>query len=464
MQMSTDNTLQRKTLIVGLGKTGVSCARYLSAQGVDLAVTDSRMEPPGMSYLKEHLPNVAVYLGGFNNDAFAAAEQLVVSPGVSLREPMIAAAMRRGVPVLGDIEIFARQVRAPVIAITGSNGKSTVTTLVAEMARHAGRNVRVGGNLGMPALDLLAEASGGNDNGDDTGLFVLELSSFQLETTESLNAVAAVVLNISADHMDRYDSLQSYAATKQRIYHGDGVLVINDDDDMVTDMLSSVGKDRRVLHFSLCEPAGDNFGLRDVHGKAWLCRGNQALLAESDLKLPGRHNTANALAALALGQVAGLDDDAMTRTLKTFTGLPHRSQWLGEANGVSWYNDSKATNVGATLALINGMPATPQPHLILIAGGEGKGADFSALKTAMNGKLKRLILIGRDAPLIELAIDGVVSVEHASDLQQAVELASRCATGGDSVVLSPACASFDMFDNFEHRGEVFMTAVREVLE
>jgi UDP-N-acetylmuramoylalanine--D-glutamate ligase len=291
---------QRKTLVVGLGKTGLSCARYLSAQGTELAVIDSRDNPPGKDAMLTELPDVAMYLGGFRDDVFAAAEQLLVSPGISLREPHVADAMQRGIPVMGDVEVFAGKVQAPVIAITGSNGKSTVTTLVAEMARASGYQVAVGGNLGTPALDLLASQQ-------DAQLFVLELSSFQLETTSSLNAVAAVILNISEDHMDRYTDINEYAAAKQRIYQGDGVMIINADDPRVAAMIEP---GRRLVRFTLGEPAAGDFGLRDVQGETWLCHGRQPWLAATELRLPGRHNQANALAALALGQAAGLEQSA----------------------------------------------------------------------------------------------------------------------------------------------------------
>ena len=436
------------TLIVGLGKTGLSCARFLTDQGVPLAVTDSRAQPPGLIELQQNLPDIAVFVGGFDPAAFAAAQQLVVSPGVSLREPLIAEAMLRGTPVLGDIELFARYAKAPVIAITGSNGKSTVTTLVAEMAKSAGRNVRVGGNLGTPALDLL-EAT-------EPDLYVLELSSFQLETTASLNAVAAVVLNISVDHMDRYQNMDEYIAAKERVYHGSGVMVLNADDAAVMAMAQP---DRSAVSFGLNKSGSEsgiiNFSVIDSAGQAWLAHGTQPLLAVTDVRIKGWHNTANALAALALGNAVGLPMNAMLDTLRDFPGLPHRSQWVAEFDGVAWYNDSKGTNVGATLAALQGMPG----KVVLIAGGLGKDADFTPLRQAAAEKARAVVLMGRDASLIETALDGVVPVVRAVTMQDAVMQARDLAQSGDVVLLSPACASFDMFSGYEERGQVFADAV-----
>lgn len=436
------------TLIVGLGKTGLSCARFLAAHGVPLAVTDSRVQPPGLVALQQNLPDIAVFVGGFDPAAFAAAQQLIVSPGVSLREPLLMEAMLRGTPVLGDIELFARHAKAPVVAITGSNGKSTVTTLVAEMAKNAGCSVRAGGNLGTPALDLL--------DATEPDLYVLELSSFQLETTASLNAAAAVVLNISIDHMDRYQNMDEYIAAKERVYHGTGIMVLNADDAAVMAMAQP---DRSVVSFGLGEPGNgsiaNHFGVIGSAGQAWLAHGTQPLMAVTDVRIKGSHNIANALAALALGNAVGLPMDAMLGTLRDFPGLPHRSQWIAELDGVAWYNDSKGTNVGATLAALQGMPG----KVVLIAGGVGKDADFTPLRQAALEKARAVVLIGRDAPLIEAALNGVVAVAHATTMQDAVIQARYLAQSGDVVLLSPACASFDMFSGYEERGQVFTDAV-----
>lgn len=441
-----------KSLIVGLGKTGLSCARYLASMGGSVAVVDSRRQPSGLDQLRRELPDAALFLGGLDEAAFAAAEQLVVSPGVSLRQPPLQAAIARGVPVIGDIELFAHAAAAPVAAITGSNGKSTVTTLLGEMAAAAGLRVAVGGNLGRPALELLP---------DKPELFVLELSSFQLETTYSLKPKAAVVLNVSADHMDRYASLQDYADTKAGIYRHAGIRVYNADDPMVKAMAVDDGA---ACFFTLGRPGRNQFGLSTHAGKTWLAHGEQHLLGTDELLVPGCHNQANALAALALGAALELPMPAMLRALRSFTGLPHRTQLVGEHQGVRWYNDSKGTNPGACIAAMQGLASGAGSRVVLIAGGDAKGADFSALAPVVAENARAVVLIGRDAPLIEQALAGLQTpLLHAADMDQAVALARGRALAGDRVLLSPACASFDMFSSFEERGQVFIEAVRRML-
>ena len=441
--------LNKRILIVGLGATGLSCARFLTTQGAEIAITDSRPNPPSLESLRTELPDVAVFVGGFDPEAFARADCLVVSPGVSLREPLINEARARGVQILGDIEIFAHFAKAPVIAITGSNGKSTVTTLVAEMARESGLKTAMGGNIGTPALELLAEQP-------EPDLYVLELSSFQLETTASLEPAAAVILNISEDHMDRYSSVSDYTAAKVRIYHGGGGLVINRDDALVRATLAMVQHGRPVVRFGLDKPGAGDFGLCEKDGEAWLCRGEECLLPERELKIKGRHNTANALAALALGEVVGLSQSAMLTVLKRFSGLPHRCQWARERQGVVWYNDSKATNVGAALAAIEGIPAR---KLVLIAGGQGKGQDFTPLREAVSEHCRAVVLLGEDASRLQQALLDTVPLIQVATLGEAVTEAAKLAQPGDAVLLSPACASFDMFKGYADRGEQFVTAV-----
>lgn len=349
---------------------------------------------------------------------------------------------------------------APVIAITGSNGKSTVTTLVGEMARAAGKNVKVGGNLGTPALDLLpANAIEGAIEPD---LYVLELSSFQLESTFTLAPHAAVVLNISPDHLDRYDSLDEYAAAKQRIYSNAAVQIVNLDDEHAARLADA---HRVCIGFGLQPPSAGNegagnYGVRECDGRAWLMRGDERLLPVDEIRMAGRHNLGNALAALALGDAVGLPRAAMFETLRTFGGLPHRTQWVAEANGVVWYNDSKGTNIGATLAAVQGMDRP----VVLIAGGQGKGADFRLLRAGLEGRLRAAVLIGEDAPLIEAALQGVATLVRADTMEDAVQAAARQAQPGDAVLLSPACASFDMFKGYDHRGDVFMDSVRRLLK
>lgn len=438
-----------RTLVVGLGETGLSVARYLSGQGVPVAVVDSRTEPPALERSRADLPaDVAVFLGDFSAEAFERAEQIIISPGVSLQEPAIAAAMARGVPVTGDIELFAQAATAPVIAVTGSNGKSTVVTLLGAMARRAGLDVRVGGNIGTPALDLITE--------QEPDLYVLELSSFQLETLSSLRPQAAAVLNVSADHMDRYPDLQAYAATKQSIFRQAAVQVFNLDDALVS---SLVDRTRPHTGFTCSVPDNGNYGLVVIDAQTWLARGSEPIMPASAISMAGQHNLANALAALAMGEAAGIPLASMVETLTEFRGLPHRMQYVGCGNNVRWFNDSKGTNVGAALAAIEGVDG----QLVLIAGGDGKGADFTPLATALQGKGRAAVLIGKDAGLLETLLQGVVPLRRATDMSEAVRFAAELAQPGDSVLLSPACASTDMFRNFEQRGDVYMQAVQEYL-
>jgi len=439
-----------KTLVVGLGKTGLSCARYLAAQGVEVAVADSRPNPPGLAALHEEMPDLALFLGQFDEAVFASADRLLVSPGVPLTEPQVARSLARGAEVLGDIELFARCVQAPVAAITGSNGKSTVTTLLGEMARTSGTRVAVGGNLGKPALELL-------DPGVE--LYVLELSSFQLETTRSLRPRVAAVLNVSADHMDRYSGLDAYAETKARILGGAQIGVLNLDDPRVTAMR---GIAQRDVGFALGPAVRESdFGLLERKGESWLARGGEALLPASALGMAGFHNLANALAALTMGHACGLSMSAMLGVLRRFKGLAHRTVLIAERKGVRWLDDSKGTNPGATVAALRGLiDPDGRGRAVLIAGGDCKGADFAELAEAAARRVRAAVLIGRDAPMIERAIAGRVEIYRAADMHEAVRLAEGCARAGDTVLLSPACASFDMFENYEHRGRVFAAAVR----
>lgn len=436
-----------RTLIVGLGSTGLSCARFLARQGVEVAITDSRAQPPALEQLRAELPDIPLFVGGFNEAAFARAERIVLSPGVSLEEPFLARAQTRGVEVIGDIELFARAATAPVVAITGTNGKSTVTTLVGEMAIAAGKEVRVGGNLGTPALDLL----------DDTraDFYVLELSSFQLETTYSLAGHTAALLNLSPDHLDRYRNQEAYGLAKQRIFRNAALQVVNRDDAPVLALADAA---RPMRGFTLGVPAPGDFGLRRRDDREWLAQGEDLLLPADELRMAGRHNLANALAALAIGTGMGLAMDAMLETLRQFPGLPHRTQWLREHQGVTWYNDSKGTNVGATEAAIAGMSGP----VVLIAGGEGKGQDFTPLARVMAAAGRGAVLIGRDALLIEQVLRDVVPVVHARSMEEAVACADEMAVPGDCVLLSPACASFDMFENYVQRGRVFAAAVERL--
>jgi UDP-N-acetylmuramoylalanine--D-glutamate ligase len=433
-------------VIVGLGRTGLSCARYLRARGWRLAVTDTRDAPPQLAQLAALDAAIPVSLGRLDTALLKDAVCVVASPGVSLEDPFFAAARRLGLEIVGDVELFARAADAPVVGITGTNGKSTVTTLLARMAERAGLRVRVGGNLGEPALDLLSAG---------TELYVLELSSYQLETTASLSCRAATVLNVTPDHLDRYGSLARYAAAKARIFARCDTAVINLDDPLVVAMARTA---RRTLSFSLRAAIGADYAVAEHEGAWWLTRAGEPLLALKELKIQGLHNAANALAALALGEALALPGAAMLKELRSFEGLPHRSQWVADVRGVRYVDDSKGTNVGATLAAVAGM-AGP---LVMILGGEGKNQDFAPLAAGFRGKVRHAVLIGRDAAALEHALRGVCALERAVSLPDAVRAAAAAARAGDTVLLSPACASLDMFTDYAHRGAVFAQAVAEL--
>jgi UDP-N-acetylmuramoylalanine--D-glutamate ligase len=435
----------RKALIVGLGKSGVSAARHLAARGWQLAVTDDRADPPGRDALAEFAPGADCRFGRFDSALLEGAEIVVASPGVTPREPLLESAASRGIEIVGDIELFAREAKAPVVGITGTNGKSTVTMLVGRMAARAGRRVAVGGNLGTPALDLLDAA--------EPELYVLELSSFQLETTRSLHTLAATVLNLSADHLDRHGTMEAYAAAKARIFKRCDVAVVNLDDPQVVPMPGE-GQVLRVVGFSIAGVADAEYSLLTHAGEPWLAIRGEPVLAVSAMRITGLHNAANALAALALGEACGLPLAPMLEELREFTGLAHRAQWVRETRGVRYINDSKGTNVGATLAAVTGMPGP----VVLIAGGDGKGQDFSPL-AGVKGRVRLALLIGRDAPQLEHALAGACAVRRCDSLEQAVLAAAQVAAAGDIVLLSPACASFDMFRDYTERGERFAAAV-----
>lgn len=431
-------------VIVGLGLTGMSCARHLAKQGKSFAVMDTRPDPTHLADFKKAFTGIEISLGQFDEALLDKATHIILSPGIALQTPAIQKQIALGKPVIGDIELFAQDVDSPVIAITGTNAKSTVTTLVGEMAATSGLKVKVGGNLGIPALDLIAK---------EVELYVLELSSFQLETLTSLKPAVATVLNITPDHMDRYATFQDYIAAKKRVYQHCHVAVCNRDDVLTDDHAI------KKFNFTLQQPKENEFGLLQKNGDVYLAHANQALLAVSDLPIAGKHYQANALAALAIGYGYGLSMDAMIKTLKEFKGLPHRCELVRKRNGVCWYNDSKGTNVGATLAAIEGLGSDIKGKLVIIAGGVGKSADFSPLVLSIEKYAKSVVLIGEAAPLLASVIGDRVDVQFAKTMEEAVLLSDGIAASGDSVLLSPACASFDMFKNFEHRGQVFADAV-----
>lgn len=441
----------KKVLVLGLGDTGLSALRWLNSQGAHLSVADTRELPPGIDLLKAELPEVIVYTGPLMPIAFNEVDLIVISPGVPLREPEVQAAIARGIAVVGDVELFAqyRPTSAKLIAITGANGKTTVTTLVGEMCRAAGLKTIVAGNIGLPVLDAL-----GLDTPD---VYVLELSSFQLETTNNLLADAATMLNLSEDHMDRYDSLQDYAIAKAHIFYHARLQVLNRDD--AWSMMMSRPKLAQATFGLDDDIAEQDYGVRQVDGEAWLSYGEQDLMNISDLKIAGLHNASNALAAIALCRGIGLDFAPIIQTLYNFKGLPHRVEWVANIDDVDYYDDSKGTNVGATCAALSGL----SQKIVLIAGGDGKGQDFSPLKSAVTANARAVVLIGRDAPLIDAELLSTnVPMYHAADLPEAVTIANRLAQVGDAVLLSPACASFDMFKNYIHRAEVFVAAVKRL--
>ncbi|MCM2320525.1 MAG: UDP-N-acetylmuramoyl-L-alanine--D-glutamate ligase [Pseudomonas sp.] len=442
-------------IVVGLGKSGLSLVRFLARQGVPFAVVDTRPSPPELATLQAEFPQVEVRCGALDVDFLCRTSELYVSPGLPLATAALQEAAARGVKLSGDIDLFVRHAQAPIVAITGSNAKSTVTTLVGEMAAAAGKKVAVGGNLGTPALDLLA---------DDVELYVLELSSFQLESTERLNAEVATCLNVSDDHMDRYSGLQTYHLAKHRVFRGARQVVINRQDPLSRPLIADQVP---CWSFGLDKPDFKSFGILEEGGEKFLAFQFSRLMPVRELKIRGAHNQANALAALALGHAVGLPLAPMLDTLRGFTGLAHRCQWLRERAGVTFYDDSKATNVGAALAAIDGLGAEIDGKLLLIAGGDGKGADFTPLRAGVAKYCRAVVLLGRDAELIAEALKGedgeaVVPLLRVNSLDEAVQRSVELAEAGDAVLLSPACASLDMFKNFEERGRLFAQAVKEL--
>ncbi|MFT6958757.1 MAG: UDP-N-acetylmuramoylalanine--D-glutamate ligase [Halieaceae bacterium] len=435
-------------LVVGLGNTGLSIARHLYSKGEKFAVVDTRREPPGLEQLQKEMPEVSVFAGDIPSSVIESAGDLFVSPGVALDEPLVARAIAAGARVRGDIDLFVAAAQAPVIGITGSNAKSTVTAMVGQMALVAGIDAGVGGNLGTPALELLSPQQ---------QLYVVELSSFQLERAASLNLSVATVLNISADHLDRHGSMPKYHQAKHRIFRGCRKAVVNRDDRLTIPLVDDTVE---IISWRMGEPELNGFGLLTIDDIEMLCHGFEPLLASSELGLAGRHNVANGLAALAIGHAAGLPESAMVEVLKQFSGLPHRCQLVASQNGVDYVNDSKATNIGATQAAINGLGRGR--NLLLIAGGEGKGANFQQLKSAIEKHCKLLLLIGEAAGQIQSVVGEQVPTIQAESLQDAMTEAAVQATAGDIVLLSPACASFDMFSDYQARGDEFSRLAQQM--
>lgn len=448
------------TLVVGLGVSGRAICRHLSRLAVPFMVADTRAEPPGLDDFQAAHPGVEVHCGALTALDLRDVKEVVVSPGLDPRMPGLAALAEQTNPhtgeplVVGEIALFARAAKAPIAAITGSNAKSTVTTLLGEMAAAAGVKAAVGGNLGTPALDLLASHP-------DAELYILELSSFQLETTPYLGATCAAFLNLSEDHLDRHGDMHSYQAAKQRVFIGAQHAVVNADD-ALTWPVQSVPQ---VTVFSYQPPVADSeWGLAPYQEKLMLMQGTTPWLAVDELTMTGQHNYLNALAALAMGQALGFAAEPMCRALREFKGLAHRSEVIAKINGVTWVNDTKGTNVGATLAAINGIGATLEGRLILLAGGVGKGADFSPLALPLAKCARHVLLFGLDAPRLASALMEHVSILQVENLTQAIETAFELAQPGDCVLLSPACASLDQFANYQERGDVFRQCVAQIAQ
>ncbi len=433
-------------IVVGLGITGLSVVRFLKNLHYPVTVMDTRMNPPGLTVLQQEFPEVPCYLGGFDPNVLSSAKEIILSPGVSLAHPDLQAAIKRRIPIVGDIELFARAARAPMVVITGTNGKSTVTTMIGELARHAGVNVAVGGNLGEPALSLL------NDNID---LYVLELSSFQLETTENLAPAVAILLNITEDHSDRYTYFEDYVRAKQHVFNLAQLAVYNRADPLTTPKNAI----NQIQSFGLDEPIGDNLGVKTVKHQPMLVCGEQSLFPVANLASQRPNFVNNALAALSVAHYFHWPMKRAAQTLHEFKGLPHRCELVLNKNDVRWYDDSKATNVGATIAGLKDVAADIEGQQIVILGGVGKGADFSDLTTPLSQFAKHVILLGEAQHEIANILPESLQRTHVIDLKQAVDLACELASPGDAVLLAPACASFDMFKDYKDRGEQFVELV-----
>ncbi len=437
-------------VIAGLGKTGVSVARFLNARGLPFAVTDTRENPPGFDEIKQIAPTVAASFGALDADMMTRADVVVLSPGLSIHEPAVEKARAQGIKIIGDIELFVQYARAPIIAITGSNGKSTTTALTTHLLNCAGKTALMGGNIGVPALDLLMQAV--------PDVYVLELSSFQLETTHSLHAAAATVLNISEDHIDRHGSLSAYAEAKARIYHRAKLAVLNGDDQ---ETWREAKQAEKRTQFSL-HNARAPYRMETIDGKHWLVVNDHPLMLAEQLPIAGEHNVANALAAIALCEAVGVPARSVRDGLLSFVGLPHRCVRICDKHGVTYYNDSKATNVGAALAAIAGLGPMIAGKLVLIAGGDAKGQALSPLTPALEKYVRAVVLIGRDAEHVRAIVPDTVVAQHSSSIEEAVTQCAALAQPGDAVLLSPACASLDMFKNYEERGDRFAQAAERL--
>lgn len=435
-------------LVVGLGATGFSCTRYLLSKNIPVIVVDSRQNPPKLSECQKAFPQLEIHLGEFSENLFLRAKTIIVSPGVSLAEPSIQKAIKKHIPVIGDVELFARNAKAPIIAITGSNGKSTLTALMGELINNAGKKAIVCGNIGLPVLDAIEQPV--------PDFYVIELSSFQLDTADSLRAHVAVVLNVSPDHMDRYATVEDYRQSKQKIYLHCKHAVVNVDEPEIWKALTF---SRAPIEFTLKKPTEKQWGLCD----GYLAHGEKKLIAISELTLQQRHNNQNFLAALAIGTILKLPLNSMLETLKSFSGLAHRCQLVNKIHGVAWFNDSKATNVGAAIAAIESMGQCLSGKLILLAGGDSKGVSLTPLQNPVKKYVSHVILFGQDANLLQAALENCATITQVNNLREAVCQAKKMTVAGDVVLLAPACASLDQYENYMARGKDFVDAVNNIM-
>lgn len=444
-------------LVAGLGKTGHSIAAYLQRRNLPFVAFDTRKKVDNLAEFNEKFPGVDVFLEELPDNLYNNLKEIITSPGISLDEPFLKKAASLAIPIVGDIECFARSVHAPIIAITGTNGKSTVTTLVGEMAKAAGKKVAVAGNIGLPVLDLV-------DDSEHYDLWVLELSSFQLDLTYSLAPIAACILNISPDHLDRHHTLEAYIASKQTIYRQAKHIIYNRDDSVTFPaLILEPDSDCTLSSFGLDSPANQNeWGMVNKENGEFLSCGDNLLIDVDQLLIKGKHNWQNALAAAALASSVKIAPIHIKSVLTSFAGLAHRCQWVRTLNEVDWINDSKGTNIGATISAVAGIGESIKGKIVLIAGGLGKGADFSQLRSFAEKYTRSIILIGKDAINIEHALAGCIPTLMAASFAEAITIANEQARPGDVVLLSPACASQDMFKDFNHRGEVFVQLVSKL--
>jgi UDP-N-acetylmuramoylalanine--D-glutamate ligase len=439
-------------LVVGVGKTGASIINYLQTKNLSFRVLDSRENPPNVEQFNNK--EFDLILGGLFEEHFIWADTIILSPGISQNEPVIQNALANGKVIIGDIELFINEVDIPVVAITGSNGKSTVTSMMDSIGQQLESNIVIGGNIGIPALELLGTA---------TDLYVLELSSFQLECIDSMNFVTSVILNLSEDHMDRYETFNDYCTAKLKLLQSNGNIILNFDDKVIQQYSSLYKNKKNIYWFTLNKPLENQFGVVEFDGARWICFNDAGklnkLLNCSKLAVVGDHNISNAMVAIIISHLSGLESKRVIKGLVEFKGLAHRSELIHNSHDIKWINDSKATNVGATSAAINGLK---NESLIIIMGGQSKGQDFSVLNSVLKSNIKIIILFGEDAELINTALGKNIFCVVVSNLEKAVVCAIDSSESGDTVLFSPACASFDMFNNFEHRGECFVTIVKEL--